>query len=477
MNIVITGAGIAGLMSSLFLARDGHNVILLERDDTPLPADPEDAFTWNRRGAPQVRHPHAFLARIRNILRDDLPEVRRELLDTGVVEVGWSDVAPDTIDDPTPQPGDEDLVLLASRRTTFEWVLRRAAIRTQSVDLRDGVKVTGLMTANGTPRNGALPRVTGVHTTAGDIAADLVVDAGGRHSSVTRLLAEIGVTLPEQKHDAGMVYLSRFYRLRDGASEPDRAAFTGGTLGYLGYGVFRGDNRTFSVTIAIGTEDKELRTYVQPSNFDAAAALLPASQPWVNPEIAEPIAEAHSMAGLVNRVRDLVIDGRPLALGFQAIGDALICTNPLYGRGCSLGAVHARLLADAIRHHGTDAEAVALEVHADAQEELLPWYEASVAQDEASRMAREGADGGEALTSLITEGLLPLTRIDAVVGRAFFRTVNLLSSPNAVMSDAELMGRVLAYWQTRHTRPPVAPAGPTRDEMIAALAGQTARAG
>lgn len=476
MDIVITGAGIAGLLSSLFLARDGHNVILLERDDTPLPADPEDAFTWNRRGAPQVRHPHAFLARIRNILRDDLPEVRRDLLDAGVIEVGWNDVAPDTIDDPSPQPGDEDLVLLASRRTTFEWVLRRAAIRTQSVDLRDGVKVTGLMTANGTTRNGAVPRVTGVQTTAGDIRADLVIDAGGRHSPMTRLLAGIGVTVPEQKHDAGMVYLSRFYRLREDAREPDKAAFTGGTLGYLGYGVFRGDNRTFSVTIAIGTEDKELRTYVQPSNFDAAAALLPASQPWVNPEIAEPIAEAHAMAGLLNRVRDLVVDGRPLVLGFQAIGDALICTNPLYGRGCSLGAMHARLLADAIRRHGPDAEAVALDVHANAQEEMLPWYEASVAQDEASRMARQGEDGGEALMSLITEGLLPLTRVDAVVGRAFFRTVNLLSSPNAVLGDAELMGRVLAYWQTRHTRPPVAPAGPTRDEMIAALAAETARA-
>ena len=145
MRIAVTGAGVAGLMAALFLARDGHDVILLERDATPLPANADEAFTWNRRGAPQVRHPHAFLARLRNILRDDLPDVRQELLDAGATEVGWSDIAPDTLDDLTPAAGDDDLALLACRRTTFEWVLRRAGLRTERIDLRDGVKVTGLL--------------------------------------------------------------------------------------------------------------------------------------------------------------------------------------------------------------------------------------------------------------------------------------------------------------------------------------------
>ena len=465
MRIAVTGAGVAGLIASLFLARDGHDVVLLERDATPLPGNPDDAFTWNRRGAPQVRHPHAFLARLRNILRDDLPDVQQDLLDAGATEVAWGDIAPDTLDDRTPAAGDDDLALLACRRTTFEWVLRRAGQRTERIDLRDGVKVTGLLTSG----NGAVPRVAGVRTAEGDVEVDLVVDAGGRHSQMKPLLASIGVDVPEETHDAGMVYLSRFYRLREGAVEPDQQAFNGGTLGYLGYGVFRGDNRTFSLTIAIGTEDKELRSLIGLPRFDAAAALLPAAAPWVDAGISEPIAEAHAMAGLVNRVRKLVVDGKPSVLGFQAIGDALICTNPLYGRGCSLGSVGARSLAASVREHGADVEAIALAMHAAAEEEILPWYQASVAQDEMSRQARESGGTGDIAQSLITEGLLPLTRIDAKVSRAFFRTLNLLTSPNAVMSDTELQGRVLAYWSTRDQRPPVPPPGPTRDEMIAAL--------
>jgi 2-polyprenyl-6-methoxyphenol hydroxylase-like FAD-dependent oxidoreductase len=333
MRVAVTGAGVAGLTAALFLARDGHDVVILERDATPLPASPDEAFAWNRRGAPQVRHPHAFLARLRNILRDDLPDVRQALLDAGAQEVSWGEFAPETLDDRSPRPGDEDMALLACRRTTFEWVLRRAGLDSARVTLRDGVRVTGLIV---TP-NGSVPRVTGVATTDGEIAADLVVDAGGRHSAMKTLLGGVGVDVPEEKHDAGMVYLSRFYRLREGAAEPDRQPFNGGTLGYLGYGVFRGDNRTFSLTIAVGTEDKELRSLISLPRFDAAAALLPVAQPWVDPAVSEPIADAHAMAGLVNRVRRLVVDGRPTVLGFSAIGDALVCTNPLYGRGCSRG--------------------------------------------------------------------------------------------------------------------------------------------
>ena len=61
LHVVVVGAGIGGLGSALAFARAGHRVTLIERDDTPMPADVEGAFEWQRRGAPQVRHPHAFL--------------------------------------------------------------------------------------------------------------------------------------------------------------------------------------------------------------------------------------------------------------------------------------------------------------------------------------------------------------------------------------------------------------------------------
>jgi 2-polyprenyl-6-methoxyphenol hydroxylase-like FAD-dependent oxidoreductase len=224
--------------------------------------------------------------------------------------------------------------------------------------------------------------------------------------------------------------------------------------------------------MALGTEDTELRALIDEERFDLALSMLPAAQRWINVDTSEPIGKMHAMADLINRSRDLVIDGRPAVLGLVAVGDALICTNPLYGRGCSLAGVHARLLTSCVQAHGNDLDALALDLHEGVQRDIVPWFQASVMQDEAARKAREtaGSPSTEAdPASIFTEGLLPLTRVDAKAHRAFSRMMNLLSPPDALFADEELMKRVLAYWLDRANRPPEPPAGPPREEMVAAL--------
>jgi 2-polyprenyl-6-methoxyphenol hydroxylase-like FAD-dependent oxidoreductase len=470
-RVVVNGAGVAGLSTAIFLARSGCDVVLLERDHSPLPESPDEAFEWQRRGAPQVRHSHALLARLRNLLRDHLPDVHQELLAAGATEVAWQDMAPPTLTDRAPRPGDEDLVLLACRRTTFEWVLRRAALGTDRVELRDGASVVGLVAEPGTEDRP--PRVTGVRTAEGVvIEAGLVVEAGGRRSALPRFLADLGVGLTEDEQDTGIIYLSRFYRLRPGVEPPDKQALNGGDLGYLKFAVFRGDNRSFSVTLAVGTDDTAMRALSDPDRFEAAIALLPAVAPWVDPAVSEPITDVHVMAGLINRKRHFVVDGRPVALGLVAVGDASVCTNPLYGRGCALGAVHGRLLADAVAAHGDDLGALALAFDEATERELVPWYTAAVNQDETAKKVLRGEELSpevQMMHSILTEGLIPLARIDPDVNRVWVRSFSLLDPPAALMADQELMAKVLAHWQERESRAPEPPPGPPRDELMAAL--------
>src|SRR5262249_41787054 len=144
MRIVVIGAGVGGLGSALALSRQGHEVLVLERDRTPLPANPDEAFEWDRRGAPQVRHSHAMLARLRNLLPDPYPDVLEALFAAGATDWPLTLRLPETMDDRGPKPGDEDLVMLACRRTTFEWVLRKHVLGAPHVSLRDGVVVEGL---------------------------------------------------------------------------------------------------------------------------------------------------------------------------------------------------------------------------------------------------------------------------------------------------------------------------------------------
>jgi 2-polyprenyl-6-methoxyphenol hydroxylase-like FAD-dependent oxidoreductase len=289
--------------------------------------------------------------------------------------------------------------------------------------------------------------------------------------------------VPEQVEDTGIVYYSRFYRLREGQAYPPRTGPIGGDLGYLKYGVFVGDNGTFSVTLATPTDDEQLRKLLaDPQVFDATASHLVATAPWLDGR-AEPLTDTvHVMAGLLNRWRDYVVDGEPVATGIIPVGDAVLCTNPLYGRGCSTAFWGAYLMARAVATFGDDGREVALAYDASLRSEIHPWYRAGVEQDaEARRVAAahlagqdpdaDASDPRTFMRTVFRDGLLPAMRTDAVVLRAFFRTVNLLDRPDAMAGDPEVGARVLAVWQDRENRPAEPPLGPKhRSELLEIIA-------
>ena len=484
-HVVVVGAGVAGLGTALSLGRAGHEVTVLERDATPLPADPHAAFLWDRRGAPQVRHSHAFLARLRNLLRDRHPDVLQQLLDAGATELRFMDHLPATILDRSPRPGDEDLVALACRRTTFEWVLRRAALASPGVTLLDGVVVDGL---DAVDDPSGLRRVTGVHLADGrTVTGDLVALAGGPRGDVPAWFNAVGAgPVQEEDEDTGIIYWSRFYRLLGDA--PDSEGPIGADLGYLKFAVFQGDNGTFSVTLATSTDDGAMRALWAAARFDVAAGSMSPIAPWLAAGVSEPITEVHPMARLRNRIRGFVVAGRPAALGVVAVGDAHTCTNPLYGRGCSLAMVQAELLADALGEHGLVGEAFHLGYEATTSAEIEPWYRAAVQQDrlqraEAARLLAEGdgltapssqdedPEGTERqlMRSVLREGLLPAVRTDPTVFRAFLRGFNLLEAPEALLRDAEVMARVMAAYQARADRPLEPELGPDRAQLLARI--------
>ena len=474
MRIIVVGAGIGGLGSALALARAGHEVTVVERDATPPPASAEEAFAWDRRGAPQVRHSHALLARLRNLLRDRFPDVLDDLLAAGASEMRFTAMLPDTMTDRSSRPGDEDLVALACRRTTFEWILRRATAAEADIRLIGGVTVAGLEFASQVAGCGA-PVVTGVHADAGParrLDGDVVIVAGGRRSPLPQWLAQGRVTLAEQVEDTGIVYFSRFYRLRHDVAPPPRSAPIAGDLGYCKYAVFDGDNATFSVTLACAVRDHELRRrFGDAAGFERTAAALTATAPWVAPEVSVPITDVHLMTGLVNRRRHFVQDEAPVVLRLHAVGDAHTCTNPLYGRGCSLAMVQAVALTDAISHHPVEAVERSLAYEAANDRDVLPWYRAALAQDRFARTeasAPTGAnEGGPDVGTLLRDGLMPAVRTDPDVFRAFVRSFNLLATPEALMADPHVMRQVLAAYQGRDLRPPEPALGPDRLTMLA----------
>ena len=158
--------------------------------------------------------------------------------------------------------------------------------------------------------------------------------------------------------------------------------------------------------------------------------------------------------------------------GFVTVGDASLCTNPLYGRGCSLAFVHAFGLADSIRTCGDDPDALAPQVRRVHRRELVPWFRSAVLQDtEARAMHEELADDDPRafMQAVFRDGLLPAMRTSPIVFRAFLRWFNLLVTPDALMADPEIVGEVLAAYQDRENRPGPPVLGPDRDRMLLQL--------
>jgi 2-polyprenyl-6-methoxyphenol hydroxylase-like FAD-dependent oxidoreductase len=489
-HIVVVGGSVSGLGAALILGQDGHRVTVLEKDATPLPASPLEAFeSWDRRGSPQTRHSHAFLARLNGILKRRAPELREALLAHGVEELRFCDMARESLGpDIELLPEDEEIVLLACRRITFEWALRRHVIDSGRVEFRDGVEVTGLATEKpaGTP-----PRVTGVHLkdekgALQTLGADLVLDASGRRSKLAHWLEAIGAE-PMQKDSepCGIFYCSRFYRTRDGADRPELGGVMGSDLGYMKYGIFPGDAGIFSITLCASPDDDEMRSILKTPCFEEVVRALPATRDWVDEKVSAPISDVHAMANLNNTRCHFVADGAPLALGVQPIGDALIHTNPLNGRGCTLAFVNAEIVSDALRAHPDDPLAFALAVNEGVEREIVPWYQATLAQDRdatlVTRTQKQGADpyrfqreDGSVDTraymrALLREGLVPALREDLGVLRAFMRVFNLLEAPSDLMKDPQILQKVLQSFERRDQREPVVQ-GPSRQEMVEQLA-------
>ena len=461
-HAVVIGGGIGGLASALALGRGGHRVTLLERDVLPAVDDPEAAFAAERRGAPQVHQTHGFLARLQVTLRDRFPDVFDDLLNAGCYTMSTTANLGD------PQPGDEDLKVIIVRRTTLEWVLRRAVLAQPGVDVRSGTGVVGLLggRADGA---GAVPLVNGVALEDGTtVEADLVVAANGRRSAMPTWLGELGVEVPERVRESGLMYVTRWYRL-PGHRQIELDPKLGGDLGFVKYLAVPGDGGTLSVTLAIRSDDVELRgALADDGRFDLACRNLPGPDRFFEAGPLQPIGGVRPMGGLLNRTRSFVdAGGQPTVLGFHAVGDAHTCTNPLYGRGCALAVVQAVFLADALAAHPDDPAARATAYEAACARDVAPWYDVSVQMDQLGADPTGVASSAEG-TAMAR--VFVAAQTDPVIGRAIVKFWNLMSTPADLAIDAVLLARMAAVMADPDSYPIPPQEGPTRDELLAKLA-------
>ena len=486
-HVLVAGSGIAGLGAALALGNSGRQVTLLDRDAAPPLGSAEDAFaSWERRGATQLRHSHVFLGRLTTLLRERYPDLLKELLRSGARIFRFEDGLPPGIRAKyKPEPGDEDLAILFSRRTTLELVMRRYAQTLSGVTFVNDAGVRGILAHRDASGllvvDGLKVEQNGVIS---DMAADFVVDASGRNTTFPDWFRAEGIAVAEEESPAGILYFTRHYRLLDGQEEPERDGTpVAGDLGYIKYGVFAADNRHFSITLATPEIENSLRTaVVRPDVFDAICAELPGCARWIDPARAVAVSPVYAMGNLKSAWRSYLKGGEPQVLNFAALGDSAVRTNPLYGRGCSAGVVHAHILRAALDATRDPVER-GKKIEMDTRTALRPFYDTMVRQDlQAIRRAVHERDpnyvpGRRArlMKSFVEDALGPATRADVDVLRGFSRAFHMIEDPNEWLKRPSLLAKIMAVWAmpksaklARGYYP--SRVGPTRAEMFAKLA-------
>jgi 2-polyprenyl-6-methoxyphenol hydroxylase-like FAD-dependent oxidoreductase len=446
---------VAGLSAALRLARDGHRVTLVERDELTFEGA-SDAFSWTRSGVPHFHQPHAFGPGGRSAFRQLFPDVLAALRDAGAWDL---DLRP-KLRGVEPEAADEELAYFAARRPLIEWGLRRA-IAGSGVTMRAPLAVTGLIFEDSAVR--------GVVTAEGPLRADVVVDALGRRTPTPSWLEALGIPAVARETDCGITYYSRYYRLNDGAklAEGPWLPSPRGDLGYAAFSSFPGDNGTFAAVLAVPPREAAWKSLRHVAGFNAAVAMLPALRLWT--DVATPITDVLPMAGLRN-----VLRAQRGAHGLVAIGDAICHTDPALALGLTLALLHVRALSDALGKCDDDRDALAATEAAmrPILEERFDWVSAidaartrSWAGERVDFARREG--GAYELFSLVAGGAAALA--DGEVLRCVVRRNTLLAPLALLDDDVAMQGRIERIFGEM-MRARRGPPGPGREEFATRLA-------
>ncbi|HLK86176.1 MAG TPA: hypothetical protein VKT27_06665 [Candidatus Binataceae bacterium] len=472
LKVAIVGGSASGLLSSLTLARAGHEVVVLEQDRLKPAADRESAAACAlRSAAPQIVQPHIVMARCRLLLMQYLPDVYSRLLAAGVAEAPIATQMPPSLADKTPRAEDDRFTLLMTRRSTIDWVLQRVVLAEPRVSMRYGVRVIGLTAVAGYP-----PRVTGVRTSEGELAADLVIDATGRRSPIDRWLDEIGArSTAMSRAECGVAYFSRHYRLRRSSGLPGPAT-TRIVIGLDEFtvGIWGADNGTMQLAVVPLAADHRFKTLRHARVFEAVMRTIPTYAAWL--DVLEPITEVFPMGAVNNTMRRLVVDGEPAITGLIAIGDSVCTTNPTLGRGLTLALTGVTDLVDVLDRHGEEPRAQAIAFDELVGRHILPYYEDQAATD-AARLAilKHRIFGAplppappEVAGRVTFEQLRTAALFDPTIFRAFWKVMGMISPPDEVYADPMVVALTQDVLRHHGSRPPIAQ--PSRAELLAALA-------
>lgn len=449
-HAVVIGGSMAGLFNARVLADRFERVTLIERDR--FPEGPEF-----RKGVPQARHLHVFMLGGRRIAERLFPGIEEDLISSGAQPVDMAeDAAWLTPTGPAPRFR-SGVSLLTSTRNMLEWIFRKRVaalpnIRflertdvTGPLPAPDGTKVAGVNIRSREGRNGAEPEEP--------LPADLVVDASGRNSGVSRWLETLGYSPPEETHiNAHPGYATRLFERPEDAGRDWKVMYVQAAPPERNRAgaIFEIENgRWICSLMGLGGDYPP----TDEAGFMEFARSLRTPVLYEAIKDATPASPIHGYREVENKSRHYERLARQPD-NFLVTGDAACAFNPVYGQGMTTAALGAQTLEGCLRN-SRDDDFTGLSRRFQkklAKVNAGPWL---LATGEDYRV-RE-TDGGKATLSVILthrymDRVLELSLSDLAVRQTFLEVFGMLKPPTALFGPA-IATKVLRRALNRRKKP------------------------
>lgn len=419
-HAIVIGASTTGLAATAAATRHFRRVTNIERDQLP------ERPAW-RRGVPQGRHVHSLLKGGQNVLNHYFPGLTEDMTAHGAVEVDLGDDIIWHHSGGWKKRFTSGVVMQCQTKEYLEWYVRQRLLRVPSVGFRTGCAVSGLTVRGG--------RVAGVRLADGStLAADLVVDTGGRKSDLPEWLREAGLPVPEVTElrvDIG--YSTQIF-------EPGPAA-----RDWKGMLIHSRPPATRTAALMPIEGGRWIVTLVG-WNGDEPGGDLESFMAWARGLPAPALYEAIAQARPVDRVWQWKFVSnqrrhyerlRGLPDGLVVVGDANTSLNPIYGQGMSQGAIGASILDACLaeqRHRvgARDLAGLSARFHRAYGRFVDECWMTSTTEDYGAL----GSQGRAWHSPLLAAFLARFTRLtwhDEDAARAFLDVMNLQKSPLSLM--------------------------------------------
>ena len=432
-HAVVIGGSMSGLFAARVLADHFERVTIVDRDH--FPKGPEF-----RKGVPQSRHLHAFLARGRQLAERLFPGIEEDLTSSGAIPVDTAEDALWLTPAGLAPRYRSEISVLTSTRNLLEWTVRnrvaslprvRFLERTEVTRLlpaRYGTKVAGVKVRSRERRNEAAPEEP--------LHAELVVDASGRNSRAPWWLKTLGYPPPEETRiNAHPGYATRLFERPEDPGRGWKVLFVqvappehnrGGIMFPIEGG------RWMCSLVGMGGDYAPTD-----EGFIEFARSLRSPMLYEAIKDAKPASPIHGYREVENRRRHYEkLPGQPD--NFLVTGDAACSFNPVYGQGMTTAALGTKILEGCLqgRRNGDFSGLSRRFQKRLAKVNAAPWL---LATGEDFRV--RGTEGGKVgfstrFTHRYMDRVLELSLRDLAVRQTFLEVFGMLKTPTGLFGPA-----------------------------------------